>query len=360
MAQLYGKQMSMAEILRHVGDITQVAGVRRFVLREGREEGVEAAELYTGTGFRFTVLIGRGLDISSADYRGMALAWRSATGDAHPAYYEPEGLAWLRSFFGGLVATCGLTTAGAPSTDQGQALGLHGRIGNIPAYAVWADGEWRGDDYWFWVQGKVRESIVFGENLVLTRRIEAKLGESRLWIHDRVENLGHEPSPLMVLYHINGGYPAVADGGKLLSASIEVRPRDEEAEKGKEEYAQFHFPTSGYKEKVYYHEIVPDGDGRVTTALANEALGFGFYVRYRKDQLPRFTEWKMMGEGTYVVGMEPGNCFVEGRAKERERGTLQYIQPGEVREFDLEIGVLDSAEAIRSLAEELNALRRQA
>jgi len=360
MAQLYGKQMIKAEILRRVGDITQVAGVRRFVLREGREEGVEAAELYTGTGFRFTVLIGRGLDISSAEYRGMALAWRSSTGDTHPAYYEPEGLAWLRSFFGGLVATCGLTTAGAPSTDQGQALGLHGRIGNTPAYAVWADGEWRGDDYWFWVQGKVRESIVFGENLVLTRRIEAKLGESRLWIHDRVENLGHEASPLMVLYHINGGYPAVADDGKLLSASIEVRPRDEEAEKGKEEYAQFQAPTPGYKEKVYYHEIVPDASGCITTALANEELGFGFYVRYRKDQLPRFTEWKMMGEGTYVVGMEPGNCLVEGRAKERERGTLQYIQPGEVREFDLEIGVLDSAEAIRSLAEELNALRRQA
>ena len=360
MAQLYGKQMSKAEILRRVGDITQVAGVRRFALREGREEGVEAAELYTGTGFRFTVLIGRGLDISSADYRGMALAWRSSTGDTHPAYYEPEGLAWLRSFFGGLVATCGLTTAGAPSTDQGQALGLHGRIGNTPAHAVWADGEWRGDDYWFWVQGKMRESIVFGENLVLTRRIEAKLGESRLWIHDRVENLGHEASPLMVLYHINGGYPAVADDGKLLSASIEVRPRDEEAEKGKEEYAQFQAPTPGYKEKVYYHEIVPDASGCITTALANEELGFGFYVRYRKDQLPRFTEWKMMGEGTYVVGMEPGNCLVEGRAKERERGTLQYIQPGEVREFDLEIGVLDSVEAIRSLAEELNALRRQA
>jgi hypothetical protein len=64
----------------------------------------------------------------------------------------------------------------------------------------------------------------------------------------------------------------------------------------------------------------------------------------------------MMGEGTYVVGMEPGNCLVEGRAKERERGTLQYIQPGEVREFDLELGVLDSADAIRSLEEELRAL----
>jgi hypothetical protein len=356
MAQLFGRQMTRAELLRYVGDVSQIAGVRRFVLREGREEGVEAAEFATGTGFRFTVLVGRGLDISSADYRGMPLAWRSPTGDTHAAYYEPEGLAWLRSFFGGLVATCGLSSAGAPSTDQGREFGLHGRIGNTPAYAVWADGEWRGDEYHFWIQGKMRESIVFGENLVLTRRIEARLGESRLWIYDRVENQAHEPYPLMILYHINGGYPAVADGGRLLSATVSVRPRDAEAAEGKEEYAKFHAPTPGYKEKVYYHEIAADANGFVTTALVNDDLGFGFYVKYKKAQLPYFTEWKMMGEGTYVVGMEPGNCLVEGRAKERERGTLQYIQPGEVREFDLELGVLDSADAIRSLEEELKAL----
>ncbi len=25
--------------------------------------------------------------------------------------------------------------------------------------------------------------------------------------------------------------------------------------------------------------------------------GFGFYVKYKKEQLPQFIEWKMMGEG---------------------------------------------------------------
>jgi hypothetical protein len=60
----------------------------------------------------------------------------------------------------------------------------------------------------------------------------------------------------------------------------------------------------------------------------------------------------MNGEGTYVVGMEPANCLVEGRDKERERGTLQFLQPGERREYDLEIGVLTSIEMI----EELEAL----
>jgi len=83
--------------------------------------------------------------------------------------------------------------------------------------------------------------------------------------------------------------------------------------------------------------------------LINEDIeegGFGFYVKYKKEQLPQFIEWKMMGEGDYVVGMEPANCLVEGRDKERERGTLKFLEPGEKKEFDLEIGVLAGKESI--------------
>jgi hypothetical protein len=89
----------------------------------------------------------------------------------------------------------------------------------------------------------------------------------------------------------------------------------------------------------------------VTTALVNRSIagGFGFYVKYNKNELPVFTEWKMNAPGTYVVGVEPGNCHVEGRARERERGTLQMLEPGEKRNYALEIGVLTSEEAIADL-----------
>ena len=40
--------------------------------------------------------------------------------------------------------------------------------------------------------------------------------------------------------------------------------------------------------------------------------------------------WKMMGEGEYVVGMEPSNCLTGGRANERANGTLREIEPGEI------------------------------
>ena len=35
-----------------------------------------------------------------------------------------------------------------------------------------------------WVQGRTRETVVFGENVRLTRRVWARLGESRLFIDD--------------------------------------------------------------------------------------------------------------------------------------------------------------------------------
>ncbi|HEY3285477.1 MAG TPA: aldose 1-epimerase family protein [Armatimonadota bacterium] len=360
MPRLYGKSYTKEELLKHVGSISQIGGVRSITLEDGTERGSRALEFRTGTGLEFTVLADRCLDISNAAYRGQSLAWRSSTGDVAPAYFDPEGMNWLRGFFGGLVATCGLTQAGAPSVDQGEALGIHGRIGNQPACNLSTGGEWRGDDYVFWAEGRMRETVVFGPNLVLHRRLEAKLGEDRFSLRDTVTNEGYKTQPLMLLYHINGGFPVIADGAKLLSATRSAQPRDAEAEKQKELYAGFQAPTHEYQEKCYYHDLAPFEDGTAVTALANPSVnggeGLGFYVKFRPEQLPVFTEWKMMDEGTYVVGMEPATCHVQGRALERERGTLQFIEPGETREFDLELGVLTSAAQIQELERRLLAL----
>ena len=60
------------------------------------------------------------------------------------------------------------------------------------------------------------QAAVFGEQLLLRRRIEARVGESRLRIHDVVENVGHDRTPHMYLYHVNAGYPVVDEGAELL------------------------------------------------------------------------------------------------------------------------------------------------
>lgn len=71
-----------------------------------------------GSGLSFNVLTGRGMGISSADYKGNSLCWLSSTGEVAPEYYEPETTGWLRSFYGGLLATCGLTYVGGPKIKE--------------------------------------------------------------------------------------------------------------------------------------------------------------------------------------------------------------------------------------------------
>jgi hypothetical protein len=347
MAHLYGKDYSRQELARRMGLMEQAAGIRLIELADGWGRGVRAALLRTGSGLSATVLIDRGLDIYDADYKGAALAWVSPTGPKHPAYFEEPGFGWLRSFYGGLVVTCGLSTAGAPSVDQGEPLGIHGRYSHTPAGNVHVGSEWRGDEYIVFIEGEMREARVFNENLLLKRRIEIKAGGDTIGIFDTVSNEGFQRRPHMMLYHCNLGFPVVDDGSRLLAPSKTVTPRDDVAKPGIKEYDRFSAPVPGYQEQVFYHDMRADKDGYVKVGVANPAFnggkGLAVYARYRQRELPRFAEWKMVGEDVYTVGLEPANCLVEGRAKERERGELQFLAPGEQRSYHLEIGVEETA-----------------
>ncbi|MCY4438224.1 MAG: aldose 1-epimerase family protein [Chloroflexi bacterium] len=357
MPTLWNSAFTREELLSRVGSMDQVGGARRLRWEEGPEDAMLAAEMRTGSGLNLWITPTRGLDVAHAEYNGIPLAWRSRTGDVHSAYFEPPGLGWLRGFFGGLITTCGLTYLGAAGPDREEDLGIHGRISYTAARNVLVDNDWDGDDYVMRVQGKLTESAVFGNTLVLTRRITARLGEPRFFVHDSVENRGRERSPFMLLYHVNIGFPLVHRDSRLLLPTEHVTPRDEAAQVGHERYDRFEDPTPDYAERVYFHAMRPNSEGRVQAAIVNPGLrdGIGVYLRYDPRELPCFTEWKMMNSDEYVVGLEPGNCLPLGRAVERSEGRLRYLEPGEVQEFHLECGVLDGSQAIRSFEQAMRS-----
>ena len=86
--------------------------------------------------------------------------------------------------------------------------------------------------------------------------------------------------------------------------------------------------------------------------IVNSKMGFGAYVRFRKSQLPFLVEWKMLGRGHYVVGLEPCNAPVLSRRELRTRGQLPILQPGECRTIGLEIGVADGPAGVETLRRE--------
>ncbi len=349
MPQLYGKTYSATELKQRTGDMSQFAGIRSATLNDGSEAGVRVLDFHTGSGLRFSVLPDRGMDISAAEWDGVPLVWRSSTGVTNPALYESQGMGWLRGFYGGLLVTCGFMNVAVPSEDQGEAFGLHGRASNLPAKNVSYDAFWQGDDYVLTARGKMRETRVFGENVLVTRTITTKLGSNVISLQDEVENQGFQPTPFMVLYHINAGFPVLDEESELLLNS-QVTPRDEEAAKGVDVAKRGSPPIAGFKEHVHHHKVTPAKDGWATAALVNRRFdngrGIGLSVRYRPDELPYFWQWRMVGQGTYVMGLEPANCHVMGRGEERRQGRLPMLNPGETRVHHLEIGVLTSLDEI--------------
>lgn len=363
MLRLFGKEWDKNELLRHIGNIHQVGGVKRICFEEGSGKGVSSAMFNTGAGLTFFALIDRCLDIPIAFYKGASLCWHSCTGLHRPEFFEPAGSGWLRTFFGGLMITCGLTGAGAPSEDEAGIHGLHGRATSLPAEDVSVWNTWIGDELEMGVCGTMRESAVFGDYLELRRQVIARLGVNSILIKDTVINQGYKPSPFMIIYHVNIGFPVLDDGAELLTASRRVIPRDKEAEKGLKQFNTFDSPQPDYKEQVFFHELLEDNEGFCESALVNPSFnngeGLGVHLRWKKAQLPYFTEWKQIGEGTYTVGMEPGNCYPLGRRTEREEGRLQILQPGEEHHIELKISVLENNEQIEALRTKLQKLKSE-
>ena len=349
MPQLFGRNYSKKQLIEMVGDMTQVASARRAELVEGNERGAELIEVFNASGLCFSILPGRSLDVASAHYKGMSLCVRSSTGDVGPAFYEPQGYGWLRGFFGGLVVSCGMTFTGHPEVDaeeEGQELGLHGRLSFIPAKGVVAEGGWEGEDYRLRVRGRMREAVFFGTNLELTREISTTLGEKSFQIHDRIENLSMDRSPLMFVYHTNPGFPILDAGTRLVINSKKTTEWLEDQEVDPEDYEVAQAPQEDAHDDVYVHRPIPDADGNAHVGLINDSLQLGLYWKFPIEEMPLVSQWQHFHRGTYVTGIEPGNVSMLGRAWNRKHGYLQYIQPGEVRDFHLEIGVLEGEEEI--------------
>ncbi|MEO0565239.1 MAG: DUF4432 family protein, partial [Chloroflexota bacterium] len=118
-----------------------------------------------------------------------------------------------------------------------------------------------GDDYRLEISGIVRQARLFGENLVLRRRISTALGSNTVTLNDSVTNEGFRVQPHMMLYHCNLGFPLLSAEAKLIIDTSEIIPRDTTAEEGLEQWSRFGSPTPGYAEQVFRHTVIPTDDG---------------------------------------------------------------------------------------------------
>ncbi len=335
--------------LNKVGDLSQVAGLRRYEFKEGKAKGVEAVEIHTGSGLELTVLPGRGMDIAWISYRGIPVSYMSKTGVVSPAYYESNGMNWLHNFFAGGLTTCGLLNVGGPEEVEHPVIGkrsygLHGRISNAAAEQVSLFEDYENGEYKMKVSGVVKEGILHGESLTLRREIKTAFGKSEFTIRDTVTNRGAKDQDMMLLYHINLGYPLLDEGARVECDAKEVIGQSEEAISELSEAFKMTNPICDIAERCYSVDLNPDKDGNVSVKLVNDKLGLGVKLSYKKEQLPFLNEWKMLNTKEYVVGLEPCTALPQGTQKAKETGSIITLAPGESRVFEITYQILDQGE----------------
>ena len=329
------KEFSKKEVLQRVGSIQQIAGSSRYILEEGKGKGTSMIRIRNGCGLDFNIIADKCLDIFDVSFKGHQLAWISKNGMVGNQHFEAEGAGWLRSFGGGMLTTCGLRNVGPPETDEMVSYGLHGRVSAVPARNVSVREYWEGETFFQEVSGEIRESNVFGENLVLYRTIKVNSERPVIQLFDRIINEGFSTEQLMILYHLNWGFPLFSEKSELIIDPINTQQRGKAMpDMGK--WQVFNKPIHGFEEEVFFHDLKVGDNNKVKYILKNQDLGMGVEVSWDKSQLPWLSQWKMTGESDYVLGLEPSNSLPLGRKLTRERKEAEYLGSFQQKEIKLE------------------------
>ncbi len=283
-----------------VADLRQMAGVRRITLDDGPERGVRALSFDTGGGLAFWVLADRSLDIGPLSFCGMPVGWHHPAGFIAPGLHDAQadGGKGIQRSLSGFLVTCGLDNARQPRDG----LPLHGSLPLTPARVTGCGEDWDRPDPVLYAEGEVTNAHLQGACLRLFRRIEAPVGEARVTVIDRVENIGPEGAEMRVLYHTNFGFQMVDDGTALTLDGQPMAAVDGET--------VCHSTPEGFAV-----EMARPACARWPAARVRMESGLAFLQVWR-DARPRRN----------ILALEPANC---DRLADGTSGPGKWLEPGE-------------------------------
>lgn len=317
----------------YIGCESQIYGIEEHRLVGGKGDGMRLLQIRNGLGLELTVSLDRCCDISRLTCGGTNMNYFSPCGYVAPSFYLPTGSDWLKSFTAGFLTTCGLNAVGSPCVDEGETLPLHGTIANTPA----SDACWYEEAGELIVRATVRDEQIFGRKLRLHRQIRVNLAENKFRVLDTIENTGDTKQPFEILYHMNMGYPLLDEDSVVTIPSCSVTPRDDHAAEDIANWMHMEKPQAHYQERCYYHKF-PDSSG--SASIYQPKLGKGLKITFDAGRLDGFVEWKMMGVRDYVLGLECGNCYPDGRDVMRKTGMLKFLAPGEKISYEVDIEMI--------------------
>lgn len=333
------------ELLKQLGNIDQIAGVRESKLIRGRGQDIQLAEFYNNAGLRFSVVPDRCMDLYDLSYKGVNLAFHSKNGLTSPQSFNAMDGEFAEQWPGGAMVTCGLDNVGGHARNGG-VFPTHGRISHVPASNFGTETYWDGDNYVLKATGEVHHTKMYSRHLSIRRTIETGLNDKSIRIHDIISNFEPQDEPYMILYHVNFGYPLLQPG-TLVDVSKADTSNVTELCTG---YHEMIAPEDGRGEELYFHTNLGD---KAVGVIYNLALGLGVYVAFDTKNLPNMVEWKMMKTHDYVLALEPCNTCLINRDEATEQNKIAILPAYSSVENHLEIGILDGVEEIKAFLAKL-------
>ena len=320
---------------KYIGNRMQLFDVREYKFSNGKAEGTRAIDIWNGANLHFTILPDRCLDLFSVRYKNNNMAFHTPNGVVNPSYYNELGNVWLRSFAAGFLTTCGLKNyGGADGTNPD--LTFHGRIANTPCEQLSIDIPEDGSSVT--ISGVMREAILFGSNMTLTRSITVKKGEDKIFVKDVIKNEGFKDTHLSMLYHFNLGYPLVSEKANIYLPSTKCHPFSASAKANPDAWNYFEEPSDDAEEMLFEHELSEKCFG-----IDNPELNTKLRINYLSPALTNFLEWRSCQSGNYVCGLEPMTATNSGFKANVENGTQKYLKAQEkvVNTFEISFSDLD-------------------
>ena len=271
-----------------ISNLMQLASIRRYEMTEGTERGLRVLDCDNGK-LRFLLNESKALDVMQMYHKGENVSFVSKNA------FTAREIAFENRFEGGMLYTCGLDSVGAREGFE-----LHGSHHNTPARVTRAEVNEEG----ILIEAEIRETALFGKNLVFRRRVFSRIGSDELEISDTLENCGTREEEYCLLYHVNVGYPMLDEGAELLDDAGEIIPRSPWAAEHIGSRRAIGAAVANQEEMCYFLRLKTP-----SVSLRNPKINKMFTLKWSQETLPCFVEWKSMAAGDYALGLEP--CTTE-------------------------------------------------
>lgn len=294
-----------------ISNFSQVASLRRYVLSEGKERGVEVIDCDNGK-MRFLLNVTKALDIMQIYHEGANVSFISKNG------FSASSQAFSKRFEGGALYTCGLDGVGSVENVE-----LHGSFHNIPARVTRAEC----DEVGICVEAIIEDTELFGKHLTVRRKISSEIGSCCVKVEDVLINNGDADEDFCLLYHVNLGYPFLDEGVRVSGKIAHCEPRTEWAEINQKDYNVMGKPVPNAEETCYFLSL-----SEPYIEVENAKLGKQIRLDF-SENLSEFVLWKSTKCNDYAMGIEPSTTKLD------EHFRYSKIKSGESKKFSVKFSV---------------------